>query len=238
MGANFFLRVAALHAQYFLFTITPAQTRHDTADTPISCSRRPLIPNRNCVCPREAFSPAAAMAPAPTDTKWTTEFDTARRQHLFRNPPKDKTAYPTLAETVLPHINSFNAIWRPNGQLAEAIKDIGTKVFLDGNPQATPENVGPRNRLHVRIQEVFYEKSVLPPANKYVLKNRNVLPAESRERHSTYRGKLVARIEYKINNGDWVELVRDLGYVPIMLRVRSTHTVGPRQPAANALVTV
>ena len=166
---------------------------------------------------------------APTNTSWSTDFDTARRQHLFRNPPKDKTAYPTLAETVHPHIHSFDAIWGPKGQLAEAIKDIGTKTFLDGDPYAPPEVAGQRNQLHVRIQEVFYEKSVLPASNKYVLNDRNILPAECRERHATYRGKLTARIQYKVNNSDWQNLVRDLGFVPIMLRVRASP--GCRAPA-------
>lgn len=163
------------------------------------------------------------MAPAATDTRWSAAFDTARRQRLFARPPADKTAYPTLAAAVDPHIHSFNALFERGGQLEAALRDIGTKVFLDGDPQAQPEDAGPRNRLHVRIQDVFLEKSFLPPANKFALKNRNVLPAECRERHVTYRGKLSARIQYRVNNGDWTELVRDLGSVPIMLRSNRCH---------------
>jgi DNA-directed RNA polymerase I subunit RPA2 len=158
-----------------------------------------------------------APAAAATSTEWSTGFDTARRHRLFQNPPKDKTAYPALAAAVDPHINSFNSIFEKGGQLDQAIRDIGTKVFLDGDLNA-PED-GPRNRLQVRIQEVFLDKSTLPQSNKFALKNRNILPAECRERHATYRGKLRARIEYRVNNGDWVELVRELGQVPIMLRV-------------------
>jgi DNA-directed RNA polymerase I subunit RPA2 len=165
------------------------------------------------------------MAPAATSTEWSTGFDTARRQQLFRNPPKDKTAYPTLAETVDPHINSFNALFARGGQIDESIKEIGTKVFLDGDLFAPPEDA--RNRLHVRIQEVFLEKSMLPVSNKVTLKDRRILPAEARERHVTYRGKLSARIQWKVNGGDWQELVRDLGYVPLMLRVRSPYAAGP-----------
>jgi DNA-directed RNA polymerase I subunit RPA2 len=159
------------------------------------------------------------MAPAAATTAWSTEFNTTRRQRLFQSPPKDKSAYPMLAAAVDPHIDSWNAIFEKGGQLEQAIKDIGTKVFLDGSPNATPEDAAQRNRLHVRIQDVFLDKSALPQSNKYALKNRTILPAECRERHATYRGKLRARIEYKVNNGDWVEQVRDLGYVPIMLRV-------------------
>jgi DNA-directed RNA polymerase I subunit RPA2 len=155
------------------------------------------------------------MAPAATKTQWSTEFDTARRQRLFQAPPADRTAYPTLAATVA-----------KGGLLELGIKDIGTKVFLDGDPYAQPGETGERNRLHIRIQEIFLDKSTLPQSNKFALKNRTILPAECRERHATYRGKLRARIEWKVNNGDWQESVRELGHVPIMLRVR--------QPSAPA----
>lgn len=150
---------------------------------------------------------------------WTNEYNTLKRQNLFSNPPKDETAYPTLAAAVDPHINSFNTIFSKDGQLEEGLKDIGTKVFLDGNPYAQPEEVGARNRLSVRIADVFLDKSVLPPTNKVALKNRNIYPAEARERHATYRGKLRARLEFKVNNGDFREEVIDLGSIPLMLRV-------------------
>ena len=137
---------------------------------------------------------------------------------MFRNPPKDKTAYPTLAAAVDPHINSFNTIFTPGGQLAQGIRDIGTKIFLDGDPYAAPEDVGQRNRLSLRISDVFLDKPVLPPSNKVALKNRNIYPAEARERHASYRGKMRARLEWRVNNGDWQEDVVDLGGVPVMLR--------------------
>ncbi|KAF2115220.1 hypothetical protein BDV96DRAFT_646237 [Lophiotrema nucula] len=163
------------------------------------------------------------MAPAATSTEWSTDFDTARRQRLFQSPPKDTTAYPMLAAAVDPHIESFNSIFARKGLLDEGIKDIGTKVFLDGDPYAQPEETGPRNRLHVRIREVFFDKAVLPATNKFALQNRNVFPAECRERHATYKGKYRARIDWRVNNGDWQEEVRDLGYVPIMLKSNRCH---------------
>lgn len=156
------------------------------------------------------------MAPAAARTQWSTDFDTKRRQRLFQTPPKDKTAYPALAAAIDPHIESFNSIFAQGGQIEQALKDIGTKIFLDGDPFNPPEE---RNRLYVRISDVFLEQSALPPTNKYALKDRHILPAECRERHATYRGKLRVRIEYKVNNGDWVEQVRDMGFMPIMLRV-------------------
>ncbi|CAI6335247.1 unnamed protein product [Periconia digitata] len=155
------------------------------------------------------------MAPSKTDQQWSVDFENARKHHLFSNPPKDRTAYPELLELVEPHIASFNAIFKDGGQLEEAIKDIGEKSFSDRHG----------NRLSLRIEKIFYDKSMLPPTNKVVLKpeNRKVLPAEARERHSTYRGKMSARLNFKVNNGDWQSLDRDLGYVPIMLRSSRCH---------------
>jgi len=175
------------------------------------------------------------MAPAATSTQWSTEFDTARRQRLFQNPPKDRTAYPMLAASVAPHIDSFNSLFARGGLIEQALKDIGTKVFLDGNPYLAPSEDAPRNRLCVRIQEVFLDKSVLPANNKFAIKNRNILPAECRERHATYRGKLRARIEYSVNNGNWQEQVRDLGYVPLMLRVSCPVLSPTHRSDANRL---
>ena len=172
------------------------------------------------------------MAPAPTSTDWSVEFDSLRRENLFQNPPKDHTAYPSLAESIKPHVDSFNALFADSKILEAGLKDIGTKTFLDGEPE-TPEQKATRkveglrapkrNRLNVRVKELFLDKPTLPPTNKYSTKNRNIYPSECRERHSTYRGKLRARLEYQVNNGDWMESVRELGQVPIMLRTNRCH---------------
>jgi DNA-directed RNA polymerase I subunit RPA2 len=159
------------------------------------------------------------MAPSklsPTDTKWSHQFDTLRRENLFRNPPKDHTAYPLLKEAIQPHIQSFNALFEKDGLITKGIKDIGTKVYLDGDERAGPAG---KNKLSVRVKEVFVEKSMLPPSNKFSTRNREILPAECRERHCTYRGKMSARLEYRINNGDPVEFIRELGQIPLMLMV-------------------
>ncbi|MCJ1369726.1 DNA-directed RNA polymerase I subunit RPA2 [Loxospora ochrophaea] len=167
------------------------------------------------------------MPPAATDTRWTAEFDTLRREQLFRNPPRDHTPYPALSDAIRPHTDSFNALFDNNGLLDAALKDIGTKVFLDGGQESSRWPSQPsqdtRNRLHVRIKDLFLEKAVLPPTNKFSTKNREIYPAECRERHATYRGKLRARVQYKVNNGSWVEQIRELGQLPIMLRTNRCH---------------
>ncbi|KAJ5935181.1 DNA-directed RNA polymerase I subunit RPA2 [Penicillium verhagenii] len=174
------------------------------------------------------------MAPSATttDTKWSVMYDTLRRENLFKNPPQDHTAYPSLAESIKPHIDSFNALFADSKILDAGLKDIGIKTFLDGELE-TPEQkkirmaeglrVPKRNRLNVRVKEVFLDKPILPPTNKYSTKNREIYPSECRERHATYRAKLRARLEYQVNNGDWMESVRELGQVPIMVRTNRCH---------------
>ena len=151
-----------------------------------------------------------------TDTTWSHEFDTLRRENLFRNPPKDHTAYPALKAAIAPHIESFNALLEKDGLIAQGLLDIGTKTYLDGDERAGP--VG-KNKLTIKIKDVFVEKSVLPASNKFSTKNREILPSECRERHVTYRGKISARLEFRVNNGDPKEFVRDLGQLPLMLMV-------------------
>lgn len=164
------------------------------------------------------------MTPSATETQWSHEYDTIRRQDLFQNPPADHTAYPALQLAVDPHIESFNGIFRDDGKpglLAHGLVDIGSKTFLDGNDGTGLQG---RNRLSIRITAVALQKPQLPPSNKSA-RNRDVLPAECRERHVTYRGKLSATFEYTINGGDPMEFTRDLGQVPVMVKVQ--HLLGP-----------
>ena len=162
--------------------------------------------------------------------KWTSEYDTAKRHALFQKPPPGKTAYPTLAEAVKPHVESFNGVFGQNGQLHHALKDIGTKIFLDGNPSLagadTDSEPRPRNRLQLRMKEVFLDKSSLPPSNKVEVTKRDILPVECRERHVTYRGRFRGRLEYRVNDGEWRETVREFGHLPIMLRSNRCHLEG------------
>ncbi len=180
-----------------------------------------------------------------TNTKWTAEFDTVRREKLFRNPPNDHTAYPALLAAVQPHIESFNALLDNKRLLEAALKDIGTKVFLDGKPESPEQEAErkkegrapeKRNRLSVRIRELFVDKAVLPANNKFSTTNREIYPAECRERHATYRGRLRARVEFRVNHGEWKESVRELGQVPIMLKVGLWEAFDERKLTHRSLV--
>ncbi|TLD26587.1 hypothetical protein PspLS_04811 [Pyricularia sp. CBS 133598] len=165
------------------------------------------------------------MAPAATSTQWDHEYNTLRRENLFRNPPTDHSAYPALQNAVNPHIESFNALFRGDGKpglIDHAIRDIGTKYFLDGDASMP---LSQRNRLSVRIKEVSLQKSWVPTTNKFA-KTREIFPAECRERHVSYRGKLSATFEYQINNGELKECVRDIGQMPIMVKSNRCHLEG------------
>ncbi|CAF3463706.1 unnamed protein product [Fusarium graminearum] len=165
------------------------------------------------------------MAPTATETEWDHQFNTLRRENLFRNPPTDHSAYPALQLAVNPHIESFNAIFRDDGKpglLTHAIADIGTRTFLDGDDRAPSDG---KNILTVRYKDVFLQKPQVPPSNK-LARNRQVFPAECRERHVTYRGRLSATLEYRINGGDPVEFTREFGQVPVMIKSNRCHLEG------------
>ncbi|KAI1083195.1 DNA-directed RNA polymerase I subunit RPA2 [Whalleya microplaca] len=172
------------------------------------------------------------MAPRPTSTNWDHEYNTLRRETLFKQPPTDRSAYPLLQEAVNPHIESFDALFTSSGLIAQGLADIGTKLFLDGDEQAPPAG---RNKLTIKYKGVHLQKSQLPPTNKFALKNREILPAECRERHVSYRGKLSTTFEYRINGGDPKEFTREIGLLPIMVKSAHCHLRGnsPAQLVAH-----
>ncbi|KAI0159493.1 hypothetical protein BJ166DRAFT_626596 [Pestalotiopsis sp. NC0098] len=171
------------------------------------------------------------MAPAATKTSWDHEYNTLRREKLFREPPKDQSAYPLLQLAVNPHIESFDAIFEPDGLLQRGLADIGTRVLLDGDDRASPAG---RNKLSIRYKGVQLLKSQVPPSNKFA-KKREIMPAECRERHVTYRGKLSATFEYRINGGDPQEFTREIGNLPIMVKSKFCHlkNMSPAHLVAN-----
>ncbi|KAL0475805.1 DNA-directed RNA polymerase [Neurospora intermedia] len=165
------------------------------------------------------------MAPQqqqPTSQDWDVKFNQVRREKLFRDPPTDRTAYPALQAAVDPHIESFNALFRDDGKpslLDHALAEIGTKTFLDGDERADPQG---KNKLTIRYKSIELQKSQVPPTNRWA-KNREIFPAECRERHVSYRGKLSATFEYRINDGEPHEFVRELGQMPIMVKSNKCH---------------
>ena len=155
-----------------------------------------------------------------TKTKWSVEYDTCRRQKLFHQAPKDHTAWPALRDAVKPHIESFNALF--DERLIDAgLQDIGIHTVVDGDPRSS--NIAEANRLDLRITAIELERSVLPASNKFSTRNREIFPAECRERHASYRGKLRAKLQWRVNDEEWRESVREIGQMPIMLKSNRCH---------------
>jgi DNA-directed RNA polymerase I subunit RPA2 len=157
-----------------------------------------------------------------TSTEWSVEYDTLRRQQLFRDPPSDRSAFPALAAAVRPHVDSFNALFESQKLVEEGLKDTGVHTVVDGDPRDTNREL-PRNKLDLRVVDVVLEKSVLPASNKFSARHREIYPSECRERHVSYRGKLKIKLQWRTNNGDWLENWRDMGQMPIMLRSNRCH---------------
>ena len=162
--------------------------------------------------------------PSRTSTEWSVEYETIRRQKLFQNPPKDNSPYPGLAAAVKPHLDSFNALFEGTKILQAGLEDIGTYTVLDSlGPSSSNAGSEPHNRLSLRVTDLSLERPTLPPSNKFNVRNRDVLPSECRERHVSYRGRLKANLQYRVNGEEWKSLTRDLGLVPILLRSNRCH---------------
>lgn len=147
------------------------------------------------------------------------EFKTLQRENRFQNPPTDQSIYPMLRDAVAPHIGSFNALTEgPNGGfLNEAVKDIGTKTIFDSGDK---NRLG--NKLNVRVDAVQLARPAVPPTDKLSV-SRRTYPSECRERMVTYRGKLMLKVTWSVNDGEETSEVRDAGQVPIMLQSNRCH---------------
>lgn len=146
-------------------------------------------------------------------------FKTIEREHRFKNPPTDKSAYPLLQEAVAPHVGSFNALTEgaDGGLLNLSVKDIGTKTVFDSSD---PHRLG--NKLRIRIDSVQLAKPSVPQSDKLSV-NRRTYPTECRERMTTYRSRLMLKLAWSVNDGPEVSEVRDAGQVPVMLKSNRCH---------------
>ncbi|AET38153.1 DNA-directed RNA polymerase I core subunit RPA135 Ecym_2421 [Eremothecium cymbalariae DBVPG len=154
----------------------------------------------------------------------TAHFRTLERESRFINPPKDKSAFPLLQEAVQPHIGSFNALTAGvnDGLLNQGVRDIGTKVLFDGKASSeNPNYLG--NKLALNIEQVSITK---PLSNDGVSSavERKVFPSECRQRLASYKGKLLLKLNWVVNDGEetYTE-VRDCGSLPIMLQSNRCH---------------
>lgn len=157
----------------------------------------------------------------------TADFRTLERESRFINPPKDKSAFPLLQEAVQPHIGSFNALTEggeAGGLLNEAVKDIGEKIIFDGKisgAEGKSDYLG--NKLSVSVEQVSITKPMSSDGVASAVE-RKVFPAETRQRLCSYKGKLVLKLKWSVNDGEETfSEIRDCGGLPLMLQSNRCH---------------
>lgn len=155
-------------------------------------------------------------------------FRTLERDNESISPSKKASPYPRLQALSAPHLDGFNSIFQyklPNDPtntsslLEWAVQDIGKKVIFD-NTLAVSEDpsLGMGNKLEIWIENVNISKPLLSDSVKGAIV-REIYPAECRERGSTYKGKIQAKVCWRVNNGPVASEIKTLGHMPIMIRV-------------------
>ncbi|TBU28757.1 beta and beta-prime subunits of DNA dependent RNA-polymerase [Dichomitus squalens] len=166
---------------------------------------------------------------ARTPKRPNSSFNTLEREKNFKSPPKDAAVVPILNEFVTPHIESFNALFNDSGLpagdgdgrglLSLGLEDIGRRVVFDGKGDIGAES-GQRgwgNRLTMWYEQVTVARPMVPEKDKDAVERR-VFPTEARERLTSYRGRMTAKICWQVNDGPVEVEMRDCGLLPIMVR--------------------
>ncbi|GHJ88216.1 hypothetical protein NliqN6_4618 [Naganishia liquefaciens] len=171
----------------------------------------------------QAYSPAFdPLAPNATPSSSKHTFKTLERERLNRYPSTEGADHPSLDELVKPHIQSFNALMegsdgKGKGLLQLGVEDLGTKVVFDGKGEG---GVG-GNKISYQIVQVMLNKPMIPDKDRTATERR-VFPVEARERLTSYRAKLQARIRWTVSGPDGetasYEDVRDCGLLPVMVK--------------------
>ncbi|KAF8528844.1 hypothetical protein BU17DRAFT_37683 [Hysterangium stoloniferum] len=164
-------------------------------------------------------------------------FHTLARENQFRNPSATGADVPILNEFVIPHIESFNALFDDSGLpygdgdgtglLNLAITDIGSQAVFDGKGQvgSSSGQGGWGNKLTFWIEQVSIGRPMVPDKDKDAVERR-VFPSEARERLSSYRGRMTAKICWRVGNHPVNSSNRDCGLVPIMVRSNRCNLKG------------
>ncbi|KZV79356.1 putative RPA135-DNA-directed RNA polymerase I, 135 kd subunit [Exidia glandulosa HHB12029] len=164
-------------------------------------------------------------------------FDTLEREKRFRKPSSAGPDHAVLTELVAPHIESFNALFDDSGLpvgdgdgsgfLSAGLKEIGDKAMFDrmGTVGAGEGKGGWGNKLVLRIDSVSIGKPMVSERAKGIdmSGNTRIYPAEARERLTSYRGRMTAKLSWSLNGGPEHSMMRDCGLVPIMVRSVRCH---------------
>lgn len=126
----------------------------------------------------------------------------------FGKPPDKQNEL--LQSLGVPHIESFNYMLEDG--LFHGLKD-STPVYL-----TLPND----DKVVLWLDDVHIYKPTVPSSTIGV-KTYKIYPAECRQRGSTYKGKIIARLGWSINGKEQEALEKDLGEVPIMIKSNRCH---------------
>lgn len=110
-----------------------------------------------------------------------------------------------LQDLGAPHVSSFNYMLSEG--LHKAIQDLNPVEFELGN-----------DVLRFEVSYATIESPTVPPGT-ILVKDQRVFPSECRQKAATYKGRLSAEIRWFINGKEQQSFVKDLGEVPIMVKV-------------------
>lgn len=105
-----------------------------------------------------------------------------------------------------PHIDSFNYMLEDG--LFQSLKD-STPVYL-----TLPND----DKVVLWLDDVHIYKPTVP-SNTIGVKTYKIYPTECRQRGTTYKGKILVRLGWSINGKEQEAFEKDLGEVPIMIKV-------------------
>lgn len=104
-----------------------------------------------------------------------------------------------------PHVSSFNYMLKEG--LQKAIADLNPVEFEVGS-----------DVLKFQVNYATIDNPMVPPGTVLV-KDPKIFPTECRQRAATYKGKLSVEVRWFVNGKEQQSFIKDLGEVPIMLRV-------------------
>ncbi|KAJ1930203.1 hypothetical protein IWQ60_000528 [Tieghemiomyces parasiticus] len=172
--------------------------------------------------------------------------------------PGNEFRYPYLQRLVAPHIESFNAVFEPQGKhpslMSLALKDIPKRAIFDGSakpfkvtrgaavkskdtvensdgdsadeapaPPAASKGGARGNKLTVWFEDVTVG---YPMVSGTGMAPTRQFPVECRERSSSYRGRMQAKLCWQINDDQVQTEVRSLGAAPVMVRSNRCNLQG------------
>ncbi|KAF8524756.1 beta and beta-prime subunits of DNA dependent RNA-polymerase [Gautieria morchelliformis] len=173
-------------------------------------------------------SPSSPSSPSPSILRTRPQhaphsFHTLSREAQFVRPTTTGPDIPILTSPsfVAPHIESFNALFDDSGLprgdgdgsglLSLALQEVTERVVRDGNDGKSG------NRLAIWIESVAIGRPMVPEKDRQAIERR-VFPSEARERLTSYRGRMSAKICWRVNNNPPESSTRDCGLVPVMVR--------------------